>query len=167
MKSVHQYLKKEGSSATERSVFQLLDAIRLSDKELLNYCKATSKTHSTMGEKFFIPLCAEHIHSLIKKKMRLEFVTWIYSHYTFEQSKFTKEFVIKNQISRQNAKTSREKDFYKLTNNSNFGYDCRNNAGNCFFAPVFDKIEEMSYVKRYQNVFDPEMFEFVSIKVLE
>ena len=68
MKSVHQYLKKEGSSTTERSVFQLLDAIRLSDKELLNSYKATSKTHSTMGEKFFIPLCAEHIHSLIKKK---------------------------------------------------------------------------------------------------
>ena len=32
-----------------------------------------------------------------------------------------------NQKSRQEAKNSIEKDFYKLMNNSNFGYDCRNN----------------------------------------
>ena len=52
-----------------------------------------------------------------------------------------------NQISRQNAKTSVEKDFYKLMKNSNFGYDCRNNADNCFFAPIFDELEELSYAK--------------------
>lgn len=33
-------------------------------------------------------------------------------------------------------------------------------------ATVFDKIEEMSCVKRYQNVFDPEMSEFVSTELL-
>ena len=32
-----------------------------------------------------------------------------------------------NQKSRQEAKNYIEKDFYKLMNNSNFGYDCRNN----------------------------------------
>ena len=32
-----------------------------------------------------------------------------------------------NQVSRQNAKTKIEKDFYKLMNNSNFGNDCKNN----------------------------------------
>ena len=40
-----------------------------------------------------------------------------------------------NQVSRQNAKTDVEKDFYKLMSNSNFGYDCQNNADNCFFQP--------------------------------
>ena len=54
-----------------------------------------------------------------------------------------------NQVSRQNAKTKFEKDFYKLLSNANFGYDCRNNANNCFFAPVFDEIEELSYLKKH------------------
>ena len=72
-----------------------------------------------------------------------------------------------NQISRQNAKTSVEKDFYKLMKNSNFGYDCRNNPDNCFFAPIFDELEELSYAKRYQNPFDPEISEFVPTELLE
>ena len=54
------------------------------------------------------------------------FVTKIYSHFTFEQECFKKEFIFMNQRSRQNAKNPTEKDFYKLMNNSNFGYDCPN-----------------------------------------
>ena len=41
-----------------------------------------------------------------------------------------------NQKSRQEAKNSTEKDFYKLINNSNFGYDCRNNLDNYQFVPL-------------------------------
>ena len=52
-------------------------------------------------------------------------VTKIYSHYKFEC--FKKEFILMNQRSRQNAKNSIEKDFYKFMNNSNFCYDCCNN----------------------------------------
>ena len=52
-------------------------------------------------------------------------------------------------------------------NNSSFGCDCIKNADNWFFAPVFDKIEEFSYVKPYQNVFDPEISDFISTKLLE
>ena len=55
--------------------------------------------------------------------------------------------MIMNQVSIQIAKTSVEKDFHKLMNNSNFGYDCQNNADNCFFAPIFDEPEELSYAK--------------------
>ena len=72
-----------------------------------------------------------------------------------------------NQVSRENTKTSVEKNFHKLVNNSNFGYDCRNNANNCFFTPLFDEIEELSYAKRIQNLFDLEISEFVSSKLLE
>ena len=36
-----------------------------------------------------------------------------------------------NKRSRQNAKNFSEKDFYKIMNNSNFGYECRNNLVNC------------------------------------
>ena len=72
-----------------------------------------------------------------------------------------------NQVSRENAKTSVKKNFHKLVNNSNFGYDCGNNANNCFFAPIFDELEELSYAKRIQNLFDLEISEFVSSKLLE
>ena len=67
----------------------------------------------------------------------------------------------------QNAKTSVKKDFYELMNNSNFGYDCRNNTDNCFFEPIFNELEEPSYAKRYQNLFDPDISEFVSSELLE
>ena len=52
-----------------------------------------------------------------------------------------------NQKSRQEAKNSIEKDFYKLMNNSNFGYDCRNNLDNCQFVPIFDELKEIMYLK--------------------
>ena len=61
-----------------------------------------------------------------------------------------------NQVSRQNSQTDVEKDFYKLMNNTNFGYDCHNNAHSCYFHPVYDEIEELSYAKRYQ-AFDQDI----------
>ena len=67
-----------------------------------------------------------------------------------------------NQVSRQNTKTDIEKDFFKLMNNANIGYDCRNNADNCYFSPIYDELEELMYSKRYQNVFDQSISEFVS-----
>ena len=65
-------------------------------------------------------------------------VTKIYSHYTFEQACFKREFVLMNQKSRQNAKNAVEKHFFKLMNNANFGYDCRNNANNAKFEPIIE-----------------------------
>ena len=53
-----------------------------------------------MPKKYFIPLYADHTHFLIKRCGCL--VTKIYAHHTFEQSKFKKEFVIMNQVSREN-----------------------------------------------------------------
>ena len=68
-------------------------------------------------------------------------ITKIYSHYTFEQERFKKYFILMNQKSIQNANNSVEKDFYKLMNNSNFGYDCRNNLDNCKFVPISDELK--------------------------
>ena len=49
-----------------------------------------------------------------------------------------------NQKSRQQSKNDVEKDFYKLMNNSNFGYDCRSNLDNCKFVPIFDEYKELT-----------------------
>ena len=67
-----------------------------------------------------------------------------------------------NQKARQQSKNSIEKDFYKLINNSNFGYDCRNNLDNCKFVPIFDEFKEITYINRYHNIFDPKVSQFVT-----
>ena len=54
--------------------------------EKINTFQYTSKTHSTMEEKKFIPLYAEHLHFLIKRAGWI--VTKIYKLCTFEQCKF-------------------------------------------------------------------------------
>ena len=74
-------------------------------------------------------------------------VTKIYLHFTFEKECFKNNFILMNKTSRQEAKSSIEKDFYKLMNNSNFGYDCRNNLDNCQFVPIFDELKEIMYLK--------------------
>ena len=51
--------------------------------------------------------------------------------------------------------------------NANSGYDCRNNADNCYFSPIFDELEELMYTKRYQNIFDQSISESVSSEYLE
>ena len=66
-----------------------------------------------------------------------------------------------NQRSRQNAKNSIEQDFYNLMNNSNFGCDCRNNLDNYQYVPIFDALQEITYLKRY-NYFDSKVSSFVS-----
>ena len=67
-----------------------------------------------------------------------------------------------NQKSRQNAKNSIKKDFFELLNNASLGYDCHNNLDNCWFLPIFDKMNEITYLKRYYNYFDKEVSKFVT-----
>ena len=97
---------------------------------------------------------AEDLHFLITRAGWL--VTYIYAHYTFEQSKFKKDFVVMNQKSRQTATSNVEKDFYKLLNNSNFGIDCRNNIDNCILEPVYDDFSEIAYSKNYTTIFNDD-----------
>ena len=93
-------------------------------------------------------------------------VTKIHSHITCEQARFKEKIILINQKSRQQSKNSIEKDFYKLMNNSNFGYDCRNNLDNCKFVPIFDEFKEITYINRYHNIFDPKVSEFVTSELL-
>ena len=52
-------------------------------------------------------------------------------------------------------------------NNSNFGYDCRNDLGNCKFVPIFDEFKEIIYINRYHNIFDQKVSEFVTGELLK
>ena len=107
---------------------------RNEDKDVINSFKYSLKTHSTLENKMYILLYAEHLHFLIKRAGWL--VTHIYEHFAFEQSKFKQDFVVMNQKARQKATSPAERDFYKLLNNFNFGIDCRNNIDNCIGASL-------------------------------
>ena len=108
-----------------------------------------------MLKKKFLPMYLEHLAFVIKRAGWK--VTKIHAHLTFEQKRFKEKFILMNQKSRQLSKNNIEKDFYKLMNNSNFGYDCRNNLDNCEFVPIFDELKEITYINRYFNFFDPRV----------
>ena len=150
----------------EWSTLQLMSImVRNEEKEKINSFHFTSKTHSTLTEKKFIPLYAEDLHFLITRTGWL--LTHIYEHFTFEQSKFKKDFVLMNQKSRQKAKSSVERDFFKLLNNSNFGIDCRNNIDNCILEPLYDDFDEISYINRFMTIFNDDTFRnFFSPEIL-
>ena len=80
-------------------------------------------------------------------------VTKICEHYTFRQDTFKKDFEVMNQDARKAAETNVEKDFYKLLNNSNFGYNCRKNIDNCNLELLYDGVEEVKYIKKYTDIF--------------
>ena len=102
----------------------------------------------------------EHLTFVIKRARWK--VTKIHAHLTFEQKSFKEKFILMNQKSRQLSKNKIEKDFYKLMNNSNFSYDCRNNLDNCKFVPIFDKLKKITYINRYFNFFDLRVSKFVT-----
>ena len=118
-----------------------------------------------MFPKDFFPLFLEDFRFFIKRCGWK--VTKINTHFTYEQSYFKRDFVLNNQCKRQKAKTGIEKDFYKLMNNANFGYDCRNNANNAKFQPIIDEINEITYIKKYYNLFDNRVSKFVNSDILE
>ena len=88
-------------------------------------------------------------------------VTKIYDHYTFKQDTFKRDFVVMNQNARKTAKTSLEKDFYKLLNNSNFGNDRRNNIGNCKLELLYNNLDEINYIKKFTNIFQNSRYSFL------
>ena len=124
MKYIRQLLKKQKIiDAAERSVYQLMEQYTESDDRKPGSYFSTKKAHATLFQKRFRPLYLEHLSFLINRARWK--VTKLYSHYSFEQEGFKTNFILMNQKSRQNAKNSIEKNFFKLMNNANFGYDSR------------------------------------------
>ena len=115
-----------------------------------------SKTHATLNKKIFVNLYGEDLYFLTTPGGWR--VTKIYEHYTYKQDTIKRDFVVMNQNARKTAKTKVEKDFYKLLNNSNFGNDCRNNLGNCKLDLLYDGLDEISYIKKFTNIFNYDCF---------
>ena len=68
MKFIRLFFKKKITQVHERSVLQLMIVLNKNeDKDIINNFKSNSKTHSTVGDKKFIPLYAEHIHFLVTR----------------------------------------------------------------------------------------------------
>lgn len=61
--------KKKVLPANRRSMFQLLDALRLNDKGIINSYETTEKTHATMNAKIALPLYGTF--AFVDIKMRL------------------------------------------------------------------------------------------------
>ena len=115
--------------------------------------------------KNFLPMYIEHLVFCIKRagwKM-----TKIHGHLTFEQIRFKQRFILMNKKSRQESNNSVEKGFYKLINNSNFGYYCRNNLGNFKFVPIFRKYREVTFISRHHNFLDSKVWQFATGDLLE
>ena len=153
--------KQKTLEANERSLFQLLELFDQREGKPKSY-RCTAKSHGTMFPKTCIPLYIEDLRFLNKRAGWI--VTKLYSHFTFEQDTFKKEFVLMNQKLRQNAKNDIEKNFYKIMNNANFGFDCRNNANNLKFEPLINEIDELTYIKKYYNLFDTKIENLSAVK---
>ena len=72
-----------------------------------------------------------------------------------------------NQKALQKATSPVERNFYKLLNNVNFGIDYRNNIDNCRLKPIWDGIGEVSYIKKFDTIFNNEKYwDFYSPQVM-
>ena len=148
----------------ERSTYQLLEQFVMGEKGPFSY-KKSAKAHANLFKKFFQPMYLEDLAFCIKRVGWK--VTKIHAHLTCEQSRVKGNFILMNQKSRQLSKNDVEKDFFKLMNNSNFGYDCRNNLDNCKFNPIFGELGEITYINRYHNIFDEKVSSFVSTDLVK
>ena len=129
-----------------------------------NYGTST-KAHANLFKKCFLPMYLKDLAFWIKRAGWK--VTKIHAHLKFEQSRFKQNFILMNQKSRQLSKNSVQRDFYRLMNNSNFGYDCRNNLDHCKFVPIFDELGESTYINCYHNVFDQKVSQFVTTDLMK
>ena len=88
--------KQTISETNERSVDQLLEVLQKTSDGVPKTYRCTKKSHATMFRKKFISL---YLESFLIKKCSWR-VTKIYTHYTFEQACFKRDFVLMNRKSR-------------------------------------------------------------------
>ena len=150
----------------EKSVYQLLELYSEDKNGNPNKYKVSAKAHANLFLKKCIPLYLEEIKFAV---LRCGWkITKLYQHFYFDQERFKKNFILMNQKARQEASDKVESDFCKLLNNSNFGYDCRNNLDNLTFQPIRDELNEINFIKKYHsNLYNPSIKQFITSKVIE
>ena len=135
-----------------RSVYQLLSNMRSGKRGNILSFKATDKTHATLDAKKRFPMFIDHKHFLTERAGWK--VTKVHAHYSFEQEPFKKEYILGNQGARQEA-VARGDDvqanFWKLLNNSNFGFDCRDNSQNKILHLIYDEDAEIELLTKYEG----------------
>ena len=140
--------KQKKIGANKRSIFQLCELNSETTGKEPNWYRTTKKSKAILISKKCIPRYLDHLKFLISRYGWK--VTKLYSHFTFQQSKFKKDFISMNQKSWQTAKNAIEKDFYKLLNNA-----------------IYDEIGEFTYIRKYHNLFDNEVSKFVNSSLIE
>ena len=99
--------------------------------------------------------------------MLLESYTNLFTLYIRTKRVLRREIVLMNQKSRQNAKNAIKKNFFKLMNNTNFGYIYGNNANNPKFDRIIHEVNEITYIKKYYKLFGSKISSFVNNGILE
>ena len=137
-------------SVSSRSVDQLLSTMRTGKRGDVLKFKSTEKTHPTLLPKRRFPMFINHLYFLINWAGWK--VTNVHQYYTFEQEPFKKEYILGNQKSRQ-AVVAKGDDvqanFWKLLNNANFGFDCRDHSQNKSLSLIYDKLKEIDFISKY------------------
>ena len=81
-------------------------------------------------------------------------VTKVHAHNSFEQEPFRKDYILGNLHARQEA-VARGDDvqvnFWKLLNNSNFGFDCRDNSQNKSLHLIHEEDGEIEFLTKYKG----------------
>ena len=128
--------------------------------------KATEKTYATLDPKKRFPMFLDHIHFLTNRAGWK--VTRFHAHYTFEQEPFKKEYILGNQRARQEAVAQGDgvqANFWKLLNNSNFGFGCRDNSQNKSLHLIYDEDAEIKFLKKCAGCKSTNCFLSVEAKI--
>ena len=135
---------------SSRSMYQLLSTMRIGKRGDVLKFKVTEKTDAALLPKKKFPMFIEHTHFLTTRAGWK--ITNVYQYYTFEQEPFKKEYILGNQRSRQ-AAVARGDDvqanFWKLLNNTNFCFDCRDNSQNKSLHLIYDERQEVDLISKY------------------
>ena len=152
--------------ADRRSVYQLLSTMRIGKNGNILKFSTTKKTHATLDPKKRSPMFIDHIHFLSKRAKWI--VTMVYNYYTFEQEPLKRNYILGNQKSRQEAVALGDDvqgNFYRLLNNVNFGFDCRNNSQKKSLHLVYDEDTEIELINKYEGYKSKNCFLSLEAKI--